>query len=255
MEMAGSEWLARLAAIVLIDLLLAGDNAVVIALAARRLPPRLQKKAVWAGTAGAILARIVLVFFALQLLKIPGLLVVGGLVLYWVAWRLLAKEEGGEDSNPAAETFWAAMRTIVVADVVMGLDNILAIAGASKGDWGLVIFGFALSIPIMVGGSMLILKLMQKAPWLAAVGCGLLAIIAGRMILDDNWLREQWRGDWPILLEWGVIAASAAVFTAAAILWTRRRARALIALLAKCALNSPRRLLMPQFFCAKELAE
>ena len=226
MEMAGSEWLARLAAIVLIDLLLAGDNAVVIALAARRLPPRLQKKAVWAGTAGAILARIVLVFFALQLLKIPGLLVVGGLVLYWVAWRLLAKEEGGEDSSPAAETFWAAMRTIVVADVVMGLDNILAIAGASKGDWGLVIFGFALSIPIMVGGSMLILKLMQKAPWLAAVGCGLLAIIAGRMILDDNWLREQWRGDWPLLLEWGAIAASAAVFTAAAILWTRRRARA-----------------------------
>ena len=73
---------------------------------------------------------------------------------------------------------------------------------------------------------MLILKLMQKAPWLAAVGCGLLAIIAGRMILDDNWLREQWRGDWPILLEWGAIAASAAVFTAAAILWTRRRARA-----------------------------
>ena len=223
MEIAGVEWLTRLLAIILIDLLLAGDNAVVIALAARRLPARLQKQAVWAGTAGAILARLALVFFALQLLKIPGLLAAGGLVLYWVAWRLLTKETEGQTSTPAAETFWAAMRTIVVADLVMGLDNVLAIAGASKGDWGLVILGFALSIPIMVGGSMLILKLMEKAPWLATVGSGLLALIAGRMIYDDSWLRVHVFGNEMPLVEWGVILVVAALFTATALWWTRRR--------------------------------
>ena len=223
MEIAGAEWLARLLAIILIDLLLAGDNAVVIALAARRLPARLQKQAIWAGTAGAILARLALVFFALQLLKIPGLLAAGGLVLYWVAWRLLTKEAAGHSSTPAAETFWAAMQTIVVADLVMGLDNVLAIAGASKGDWGLIILGFALSIPIMVGGSMLILKLMEKAPWLATVGSGLLALIAGRMIFDDPWLRAHGLGDWAPFVEWGVISIAAALFISWAVWWTRKR--------------------------------
>ncbi|MGU9950765.1 MAG: TerC family protein, partial [Gammaproteobacteria bacterium WSBS_2016_MAG_OTU1] len=210
-------------AIVLIDLLLAGDNAIVIALAARKLPPHLQKKAVLAGTAGAIIVRVALVFFALTLLKLPGLSLAGGLLLYWIAWRLLAKGDDDPDT-PQAATFWAAMRTIIIADTVMGLDNILAIAGASRGDWGLVIFGLVLSIPIMVGGSLLILKLMKKAPWLIAVGCGLLAIIAGRMILDDWWVREQiMPPDFSAPLpEWFGILAFAAVFTTASVLLTRK---------------------------------
>ena len=219
MEYSAS-WLASLVAIILVDLLLAGDNAVVIALAARRLPAHLKKRAVWAGTAGAIIVRFVLVLFALSLLKLPWLSLIGGLVLYWIAWRLLMHDDEHAQSS-SADTFWAAMRTIIIADTVMGLDNILAIAGASRGDWVLVIIGFLISIPIMVAGSLLILKLMQKAPWLITLGCGLLAIIAGRMILDDWRWREiislPEKGSAQaldfILWEWSAIVISACVFT------------------------------------------
>ena len=226
MEIVSAEWLASLSAIVLIDLLLAGDNAVVIALAARRLPPHLRKKAVYAGTAGAILVRVMLVFFALKILQLPGLSLVGGLLLYWVAWRLLAKNDGdGEEGGSAADTFWSAMRTIIVADTVMGLDNILAIAGASRGDLGLVIFGFLLSIPIMVGGSVLILRWLEKAPWLVIGGCGLLALIAGRMILDDWWVREQMSKHMggTEILQWSAIIITAIVFTVAATYMNKKR--------------------------------
>ncbi|MBE8158037.1 MAG: YjbE family putative metal transport protein, partial [Betaproteobacteria bacterium] len=161
-----ADWFARLAAIIFVDLVLAGDNAVVIALAARNLPKHLQKKAVYAGTAGAIVVRVALVFFALKLLELPGLRLAGGLLLFYVAWKLIKNDDSAHESKTAVNSFWAAMRTIIIADTVMGLDNILAIAGASGGDLALVIFGFLLSIPIMVGGSMLILKLMEKAPWL-----------------------------------------------------------------------------------------
>ena len=210
-----ADWLARLVAIIIADLVLAGDNAIVIALAARRLPIHLQKRAIWAGTAGAIIVRVTLVVFALQLLQVPGLSLAGGLLLFYVAWRLLAG--GGEEHAPSAmaETFWQAMRTIIIADTVMGLDNILAIAGASGGDVLLVIFGFLLSIPIMVGGSMIILKWVQKAPWLTTAGAALLAGIAGRMILDDSWLGEYWRA-WlepNATIEWAMILTTAAVFT------------------------------------------
>ena len=231
MELFSPEWLASLTAIVLIDLLLAGDNAVVIALAARNLPDHLRKRAVFAGTAGAIVVRVALVFFALELLKLPGLSLAGGAVLYWVAWRLLSKnDEPDPEANPKIATFWAAMRTIIIADTIMGLDNILAIAGASRGDWGLVIFGFLLSIPIMIGGSFLILKLMKKAPWLITAGCGLLGIIAGRMMLDDWWFRAQlsWaeKGQASAQaagVEWAIIIAVAFVFTAIAQVICSRR--------------------------------
>lgn len=222
MEILSPEWVAALAAIVLIDLLLAGDNAVVIALAARDLPPALRRRAVWAGTAGAIFVRVALVFFALQLLQIPGLSLVGGLILYWVAWRLLRKSEPSHGGAPAAG-FWAAMRTIIVADTVMGLDNILAIAGASRGDLPLVIIGFLLSIPIMVAGSMLILRAMEKAPWLVIAGSALLALVSGRMILDDPLVSERVLPALSAPTEWGLIALSTATFTAFAILATRRR--------------------------------
>ena len=218
-----ADWVARLVAIIFVDLILAGDNAVVIALAARRLPPHLQKKAVLAGTAGAIIVRIVLVVFALQLLRLPGLSVGGGLLLYYVAWRLLS-EGDGEHSTTAADTFWAAMRTIIIADTVMGLDNILAIAGASGGDLWLVGFGFLLSIPIMVGGSMLILKLLKKAPWLVIAGSALLACIAGRMISDDIWLGEYVEElALGTIGEWACILAAAAVFTTIATYFSRRK--------------------------------
>ena len=212
-----ADWFARLAAIIFIDLVLAGDNAVVIALAARNLPPRLQKKAVYAGTAGAIIVRVALVLFALKLLELPGLRLAGGVLLYYVAWRLLAGGDSARGPKAAADSFWAAMRTIIIADTVMGLDNILAIAGASGGDIPLVVFGFLLSIPIMVCGSMLILWLMEKAPWLITAGAALLAAIAGRMILDDSWGREwYWAEGRGEAAEWAAVLSAAALFTAAA---------------------------------------
>ena len=216
-----ADWLARLTAIIFVDLVLAGDNAVVIALAARNLPKHLQKRAVYAGTAGAIIVRVALVFFALQLLRLPGLSMAGGLLLYYVAWRLISGDISEHESTPA-KNFWAAMRTIIIADTVMGLDNILAIAGASGGDLGLVIFGFLLSIPIMVWCSMLILRIMEKAPWLVVAGGALLAAIAGRMILDDKLVRDYWQMEWHIAAEWTAIIAFAAIFTAATVVVCKR---------------------------------
>ena len=218
-----ADWLARLAAIVFVDLVLAGDNAVVIALAARNLPKHLQKKAVYAGTAGAIVVRCALVVFALQLLQLPGLSLAGGLLLYYVAWRLMSNDDSAHASSSAAaaNSFWTAMRTIIIADTVMGLDNILAIAGASGGDLGLVVFGFLLSIPIMVWGSMMILRLMEKAPWLITAGAALLAMIAGRMILDDIWTRG-FLPEWNAAAEWAAISAAAAIFTATSAMICKR---------------------------------
>ena len=215
------DWIARLIAIIIADLLLAGDNAVVIALAARKLPQHLQKKAIWAGTAGAILIRVCLVFFALQLLQIPGLSLVGGLLLLYVAWKLAMGDDGKKkDSSVTVNSFWEAMKVIIIADTVMGLDNILAIAGASGGDMFLVIFGFLLSIPIMVGGSMLILKCIEKAPWIVIAGAALLVGISSRMILDDNWLNQYLEtiislnatGEWIVILSASLIFSLSAFF-------------------------------------------
>ena len=210
-----------MAAIIAVDLVLAGDNAVVIALAARRLPPELQKRAVIAGTFGAVLARVVLVFFALWLLEIPGLSIGGGLLLFYVAWRLAASDDNEQtDNRPAAKNFWQAMRTIIIADIVMGLDNILAIAGASRGNFELVVIGFALSVPIMIGGSVLILRLMKKAPWLVTAGAALLIAIAMRMILDDNLIGEHFPKQW----EWPAVIAGALLFTIVIVLLQKRGA-------------------------------
>lgn len=219
LELFSPQWWASLAAIIAVDLVLAGDNAVVIALAARRLPPQLQKRAVIAGTFGAVLARVVLVFFALRLLEIPGLSIGGGLLLFYVAWRLAAADDNEQtDNRPAAKNFWQAMRTIIIADIVMGLDNILAIAGASRGNFELVVIGFALSVPIMIGGSVLILRLMKKAPWLVTAGAALLIAIAMRMILDDNLVGEHFPKQW----EWPAVIAGALLFTIVIVLLQRR---------------------------------
>ncbi len=210
-ELFSPQWWGSLTAIIAVDLLLAGDNAVVIALAARRLPPKLQRRAVIAGTFGAILARVVLVFAALRLLQVPGLSAIGGALLFVIAWRLAASEKPEEKERPAAKHFWSAMRAIIAADIVMGLDNILAIAGASRGDFSLVVIGFALSVPIMIGGSVLILKMMEKAPWLARAGALLLAVIGARMIIDDALLQGEFSPGW----EWAAVAFATILFAVA----------------------------------------
>ena len=207
MPVFSPEWFAALLAIIVVDLLLAGDNAIVIALAARNLPPVWQKRAIIYGTIGAIAVRVVLIFFLSQLLSVPGLGIVGGLALYFIAWRLLKQDAEDEKERSAADNFWSAMGTIIIADTAMGLDNVLAIAGAARGDFLLIIFGLALSVPIMMGGSVFILKVLKKMPWLLVAGAVLLAGIAGRIILDDAWLADHI--NWTPLIEWMLIVVTA----------------------------------------------
>ncbi|GAB3039237.1 TerC family protein [Oleiagrimonas citrea] len=191
MEFSTPDLLSGLVAIILIDLVLAGDNAIVIALAARNLPPELQKKAIAWGTAGAIAVRMIMTTMVVFLLKLPGLMLVGGLVLLPIAWKLLRQGDEGDNPNvKVATSFWAAMRTIIVADALMGLDNVLAIAGASKGHLGLVIIGLLISVPLVVWGSTLILKLIQRFPAIIYVGAAAIAWTAARMITHDHLLRD-----------------------------------------------------------------
>ena len=166
-----TQTLSALLAIVVIDLVLAGDNAIVIALAARSLPAHLQKRAIVWGAAGAIVVRSLMTVIVVWLLQIPGLLLAGGLVLFCIAYRLLVPvEESAESHGAAATTFWGAMRTIVVADAVMGLDNVLAVAGAAHGSYVLVVLGLLISVPIVVWGSTVVLKVVDRFPGVVYVG-------------------------------------------------------------------------------------
>jgi len=186
MELFSSDFFSALLAIVIIDLVLAGDNAIVIALAARSLPDHLRRKAVLWGTVGAIVVRSSMTIIVVWLLKIPGLLLVGGAALVWIAWKLLVKEEesGGTHAAPAAN-FWAAMKTIIIADALMGLDNVLAVAGAAKGSFLLVVLGLLISVPIVVWGSTLILKWVDRFPVIVYIGAGVLAWTAAGMMLHE----------------------------------------------------------------------
>ncbi|HEX4870836.1 MAG TPA: TerC family protein [Nevskiaceae bacterium] len=172
--------------IIAIDILLGGDNAVVIALASRRLPAEQRRQAIFWGVFGAIALRVVLIFFALQLLNLPFLKVVGGVLLLWIGVKLLLPQEGeGHDNIEASTHLVGAVRTIIVADAVMSVDNVIAVAGAAKGDMGLVVFGIAISVPIIVWGSRLVLHLMDRYPVVITFGAALLGWIGGEMIVGD----------------------------------------------------------------------
>lgn len=190
MEFLTPAWWSALLAIVLIDLVLAGDNAIVIALAARALPKNLQKKAIIWGTVGAIVVRTAMTLGVVWLLKIPGLMLVGGIGLVYIAYKLLADQGDGEHDGPVANTFLGAMKTIVVADALMGVDNVLGVAGAAHGDFVLVIFGLLLSVPIMVFGSTLVLKLVDRFPLIMHAGAAVLAYTAAHMIISEPLLDE-----------------------------------------------------------------
>jgi YjbE family integral membrane protein len=178
--------LSALLAIIVIDLVLAGDNAIVIALAARSLPVHLQKRAIVWGAAGAIVVRSAMTAIVVWLLQVPGLLLAGGLLLLWIAYKLLVPEAESEQSHaPAATTFWGAMRTIVIADAVMGLDNVLAVAGAAHGSYLLVVLGLLISVPIVVWGSTVVLKMVDRFPAIVYVGAGVLVWTAVKMILGE----------------------------------------------------------------------
>jgi YjbE family integral membrane protein len=191
MELLSAEFFAALLSIVVIDLVLAGDNAIVIALAARNVPRHLQKRAILWGTVGAIVVRSAMTLVVVWLLKIPGLLLAGGVLLVWIAYRLLLPEETQEDGTTrTVSSFWGAMRTIVVADAVMGLDNVLAVAGAAHGSYLLVVLGLLISVPIVVWGSTLMLRLVERHPIIVYVGAGVLAWTAAKMITTEPVVRE-----------------------------------------------------------------
>lgn len=179
------EFLSSVLSIVILDLVLAGDNAVVIALAARNLPTDKKNKAIYLGTLGAIVIRTLMTLCAVWLLTIPYLQALGGLVLIPVAYHLLKKEDHAEQVD-SSTGFWGAIKTIIIADAIMGVDNVLAIAGAAHGDFLLVVIGLLISIPIVVWGSKWIGRWMEEYPILVYVGSGILAWTAGSMIVHDK---------------------------------------------------------------------
>jgi YjbE family integral membrane protein len=187
----GAEFWIAVGQIIMIDILLGGDNAVVIALACRKLPDKQRTQGILWGTAGAIGLRVVLIFFALTLLAIPFLKIVGAVLLLWIGVKLLLPEdEGGHGDIQASDRLWAAVKTVIVADLVMSVDNVIAIAGAAESAGGdnkmpLVIFGLLVSIPIIVWGSQLVIKLMDRFPMIITIGGMLLGWIAGTMAVTD----------------------------------------------------------------------
>jgi len=216
-------WTA-LAQIVAIDLLLGGDNAVVIAMACRKLPKHLQSKAIYGGMAGAIVLRIILLFFAMQLLALPYLKLIGAVLLLWVGIKLAAHQDDDADEIDGGTRLWSAIKTIIVADIVMSLDNVLAVAAAGNGNVWLVSIGVLISIPIIVLGSRLVLAAMERFPVVIQLGGALIGWIAGGMILTDRALE-------PYLMPapWQHYAASAAgaVLVVAVGWWMSRRHAAL----------------------------
>ena len=222
MELFSTEFFAAFGAIILIDLVLAGDNAIVIALAARSLPKDLQKRAIFWGAVGAIGVRALMTMAVVWLLKIPGLMLAGGLLLLWIAVKLLAPGSAEAGSRqPGVTGFWAAMKTIVVADAVMGLDNVLAVAGASHGSFLLVVLGLLISIPIVVVGSTFILHWVERFPAIIYAGAAVLAWTSAKMVLGDPVLKpwvEPYAG-----YAWLVyVAAIAGVLLAG---WLRQRSQ------------------------------
>ena len=181
-------WTALLK-IIGVNIVLSGDNAVVIALAARSLPAHQQKKAVMWGAGAAIVMRIVLTIFAVQLLTLPWLKLVGSLLLFWIGVKLLVQEEGGEDIS-ASDNLMAAIKTILIADLVMSLDNVIAVAAAAGGNLTLLILGLIISIPLVIFGATLLLNLMERYPVIITIGAALIGLVAGEMLVTDPVLKD-----------------------------------------------------------------
>ena len=217
-----------------VNIILSGDNAVVIALAARSLPQRQQKAAVLWGSGAAVAMRIVLTIFAVALLTLPWLKLVGSLLLFWIGIKLLIPEEGTEDID-ASDNLISAVKTILIADLVMSIDNVIAVAAAAQGSMTLLVLGLAISIPLVIFGSTLLLHLMERWPVIITIGGGLLGFVAGEMLVTDpalkGWLAGlgvEYDGDKPkvggISLEIICGLVGAVIVIAAGTLIGKRRA-------------------------------
>lgn len=189
MELFSVEFFSALLTIVFIDLILAGDNAIVIGLAARNLPKEQQKKAVIWGTVGAVGIRVIATLLVVQLLNVPWLNLVGGLLLVWIAYKLLVQEDAHDGIKPG-NTLWQSIRTIIIADAAMGIDNVIAVAGAAHGDTLLVVLGLIISVPVVVWGSTLFIKLINRYEWIVYVGSAVLAYTAAKMITHEKSFKE-----------------------------------------------------------------
>jgi YjbE family integral membrane protein len=191
-----AEFWIGLVKIVWINIILSGDNAVVIALAARSLPPHQQTKAVFFGSGAAVVLRIVLTVVAAKLLALPYLQIVGGALLLWIGVQLLGDEdEGGDGEVKHNGSLLAAIRTILIADLIMSLDNVIAVAAAAKGSMVLLVLGLAISIPLVIFGSTLMIKLMERFPVIVVIGAGLIGWVGGEAIASDNVVAEVLAGN------------------------------------------------------------
>ncbi len=234
-ELATQAFWLGLLKIIGVNIILSGDNAVVIALAARSLPPAQQKKAVFWGAGAAIVLRILLTLFAVALLTLPWLKLVGSLLLFWIGVKLLIPEDGDDDIQ-ASEHLITAIKTILIADLVMSLDNVIAVAAAAGGSVVLLILGLAISIPLVIFGATLLIKLMDRYPVIITAGAGLIGWVAGEMLVADvalkGWFTSlgiQYKGDHPVVggveLEW-LAAAAGFVFVVALGKWLAKRKEA-----------------------------
>jgi YjbE family integral membrane protein len=205
------EFWARWFGIVILDLSLAGDNALVIAMAVRTLPAREQLLGRIGGTVGAVMLRFAFIAIITQLLRIPYLQAMGGLVLLWIAVKLLRQDASGEGHEVRhGTTIWEAIWVIIVADIIMSLDNVLAVAAASHGDLALVVFGIGLSIPIVICGAGFLATLMNRFQWIVWLGGGILGWVAGEMVVEDKNL-SAWLEPWVGFIPWFLPALLAAV--------------------------------------------
>ena len=174
-----------LLSIIWVNIILSGDNAVVIALAARSLPERQQKQAVFWGAGAAVALRIVLTIVAVEMLKLSYLKLIGGVLLFWIAIKLLVPEDGGDDDVHASDNLWVAVKTILIADLVMSLDNVIAVAAVAKDSFTLLVLGLLISIPLVIFGATILMKLMGKYPVIITVGAALIGYVAGEMLVTD----------------------------------------------------------------------
>jgi len=219
----GAFW-AALGSIILANIVLSGDNAVVIAMAARSLPEHLQRRAIFWGSAAAIVMRIILTLVAVEMLKWPYLKIVGALLLLYIGISLLSEDSGEEGSHKQVGTMAAAIRTILVADLVMSLDNVLAVAAAAKGNTPLLVIGLAVSIPLIVFGSTLLLRVMDRFPIIITVGAALLGFLAGEMLFTDPAFVARFGAQTDVVVN--AAGAVGAVAVVAVGLWLQHRAQA-----------------------------
>ena len=212
MGISDPEFWTALLKIIGVNIVLSGDNAVVIALAARSLQGKQQKQAIFWGSGAAIVMRIVLTLFAVKLLELQWLKLIGSVLLLWIGVKLLLPEEGDDDIE-ASDNLWTAIKTILIADLVMSLDNVIAVAAAAGGHWGLLIIGLAISIPLVIFGATLLLKLMERWPIIITIGAGLLGFVAGEMAWEDQAI-HGFTSQFPPMAKY-VVAAAGAIFVVA----------------------------------------